>query len=403
LQIIALAVLMKTSCSTTFRSISKTFLLLNLYYQLWDKAPSHATVLVWIKKYGYHQLSSQKEQSDGLWVIILDESVQFGQNKLLVVYGIQRTNIKFDHPINYYDLTPMLIKSKNSWKGTDISQELLELEARIGAISYAIADQGNSIKSALKIRSIAHVYDITHYISLTLEHLYKQDEDFKGLTGKMAHMRGSMCLGKLSHVLPPRQRVNSRFMNLKPISDWGDAVIKLLDENDPAFVEEREGLLWVDQYRHLIMELKQLNQIINNVQQLIKSNGVCKWSVRRSIRKMMRTCKKGRLLLLKQKMKEYFQTITKLVPHQQTIACSSDILESSFGRYKNYISANPMIGITNLSLSIGAFTNPINNENVKMAMENVRVSDIQEWSRLNIGETTLSKRRRVLKMGGNKK
>ena len=114
----------------------------------------------------------------------------------------------------------------------------------------------------------------------------------------------------------------------------------------------------------------------------------------------MKICKKGRLLLLKQQMNEYFHTVAKSVTNQITIACSSDIIESSFGKYKNYIQANPMIGITNLSLSIGAFTNQINKENVGAALEKTKVSDIQEWSKLNIGETTLTKRKRVLKMGG---
>ncbi len=399
LEIIALAVLMKTSCSTTFRSISKIFIILNIYYQLWHKAPSHSTVLVWIKKYGYYELSKQKKRCDGHWVIIIDESVQFGQNKLLVIYGIEKNKIRFNHPINYYDLDPLVIKSKNSWKAEDICKELLELEGQIGKVCYAIADQGNSIKKALKNQSIAHVYDITHYISLTLEHLYKHDEAFKGFTGKMAHMRKSMCLGKLSHVLPPQQRVNARFMSLRPISDWGSAVIKLLDDNDPAFVQEQEGLLWIKQYRDLIRELEHLNRVINRIQQVIKANGVCKWTVRYCLKTIMKTCKKGKLLLLKQKMKEYFQTVMDLVKDELTIACSSDIIESAFGKYKNYLQANPMVGITNLSLSIGAFTSPINNENMKMALEQVKVSDIQEWSKVNIGETTLTKRRRVLKMG----
>ncbi len=373
--------------------------MLNLYYQLWYKAPSHATVLVWIKKYGYYQLSKQKKRCDDYWVIIIDESVQFGQNKLLVIYGIEKTKIKFNHPINYYDLDPLVIKSKNSWKAEDIGKELLKLEGQIGKICYAIADQGNSIKKALKNQSIAHVYDITHYISLALEHLYKHDEAFNDFTGKMAHMRKSMCLGKLSHVLPPQQRANARFMSLRPISDWGSAVIKLLDDNNPAFIQEQEGLLWIKQYRHLIRELQHLNLIINRIQQVIKANGVCKWTVRYCLKTVMKTCQKGKLLLLKQNMKEYFQTVMNLAKDELTIACSSDIIESAFGKYKNYLQANPMVGITNLSLSIGAFTSPINNENMKMALEHIKVSDIQEWSKDNIGETTLAKRRRVLKTG----
>jgi hypothetical protein len=179
---------------------------------------------------------------------------------------------------------------------------------------------------------------------LALEHLYKHDGALNGFNGKMAHMRKTMCLGKLSHVLPPQQRVNARFMSLRPISDWGRAVIKLLDNNNPAFAQEQEGLLWVKQYRGLIRELEHLNLVINRIQQVIKANGVCKWTVRYCLKTVMKTCKKGKLLLLKQKMKEYFQTVMGLVKDEWTIACSSDIVESAFGKYKNYLQANPMVG-----------------------------------------------------------
>ncbi len=394
---------MKTSCSTTFRSISKILIILNFRYQIWHKAPSHTTVLVWIKKYGYYQLVAPKQGNDDDWIIIIDESVQFGQNKLLVIYGLPISKVKFNHTIKYEDLSPLLIKSSNSWKGEDIGKELLGLEQQIGKICYAVADQGNSIKKALKIRSISHVSDITHSLSLTLEHIYKKEADFQGLIKKMAHMRGTMCLSKLAHVLPPQQRANSRFMNLKPISDWGCAVLALLDDNDPTFKMEQEGLAWVLKYKDLIMELKLLNQVINRIQRITKSNGICKWTVRYCLKKVMRPCKKGRLLELKKQVKTYFNTITQLVNNQLTIVCSSDIIESSFGRYKNYIQGNPMIGITNLSLSIAAFTKHISDEGVKTAMENVTFNDIEKWTAINIGKTALAKRREVLKMGGNKK
>lgn len=60
---------------------------MNLYLNCSYRAPSHATVLLWVKKYGLCQLSKKRQKADD-WVVILDESVQFGQNKLLLVYGM---------------------------------------------------------------------------------------------------------------------------------------------------------------------------------------------------------------------------------------------------------------------------------------------------------------------------
>lgn len=46
-------------------------------------APSFSTIMLWIKKIGYYQLQSVKENADD-WIIIFDESIGIGQEKLLV-------------------------------------------------------------------------------------------------------------------------------------------------------------------------------------------------------------------------------------------------------------------------------------------------------------------------------
>ncbi len=58
-----------------------------------------------------------------------------------------------------------------------------------------------------------------------------------------------------------------------------------------------------------------------------------------------------------------------------------------------------MVGITNLCLSISAFTGSLANNELKDAFENTSVGNIEQWTRSNIGKTTLSKRQEVLKVG----
>jgi len=88
------------------------------------------------------------------------------------------------------------------------------------------------------------------------------------------------------------------------------------------------------------------------------------------------------------------------LPNLENISCSSDIIESSFGKYKNYISDNPMIGITNLSLSLSAFTCQLTENEIKKALEKIKIVDINEWSKDNIGQTNMSKRRKFFKKAG---
>lgn len=278
----------------------------------------------------------------------------------------------------------------------------MDIQEQIGCIKYAVADHGNNIKKAIRLMGVPHVYDLTHRISLSLEHIYKEDAEFKGFTKRMARLRGSQALGKVAHVLPPAQRCKARFMNLRPISDWGLAVLNLLDRPGEQFGDEKESLAWVEDYRDLIGELAQLNRTINTIQSKLKNNGLSK----DTIAMCTSTLEEGRterLQQFKKAMNEYFQKTIESLKGTDKILCSSDILESSFGKYKNYLQANPMVGITNLCLSIPAFTGTLERKELMAAFVGTKVEDIENWTKTNIGKTTLAKRLEVLKWGENKK
>lgn len=351
-----------------------------------------------MKKYGYYELVKPKLNGKD-WIVILDESVQVGQNKLLVIHGVRQCNIDFTRPLNYQDLTPLILRSKSSWDGQHIKEMLLDCQKQIGGkIIYAVADHGNSINKALKIMEIPHIYDLTHCIALILDHIYRDDPEFKEYTEKLAYLRRSQVLGKMSHVLPPLQRAKSRFMNLRPISDWGMNVLNLFDRSSEDFTDEINHLDWVKNYRLFITELSLLNKMINDIEFILKREGLSKQTATRCI-EILNQSNTERLLKFRDSMTEYLQGTIETLPKIDKILCSSDILESSFGKYKNYLQSNPMVGITNLCLSIAAFTGPLTSNELKAAFENTTVKDIDKWTKSNIGKTTLARRVEVFNRG----
>jgi len=351
-----------------------------------------------MKKYGYYELVKPKLLC-GDWIVILDESVQVGQNKLLVIYGIRQCNIDFNRPLNYQDLTPLILRSKSSWDSHHIKEMLLDCQEQIGGkIIYAVADQGSSINKALKLMEIPHIYDLTHCIALILDHIYRDDSEFKEYTEKLAYLRRSQVLGKMSHVLPPIQRAKSRFMNLRPISDWGMNVLNLFDRSPEDFLEEINHLNWVNNFRIFIMELSLLNKMINEIEFILKREGLSKQTANRCI-EIINQSNTERLQKFRDSIIEYLQGTIETLPKTEKILCSSDILESSFGKYKNYLQSNPMVGITNLCLSIAAFTGSLSSNELKEAFENTTVRDIDKWTKSNIGKTTLARRVEVFNMG----
>ena len=401
LSVIQLCIAFKLQSSASFRAIREIIIAINIYLQISIKAPTHSTVLLWMKKYGYYELIKPKLNGED-WIVILDESVQVGQNRLLVIYGIRQCNINFSRPLNYQDLSPLVLKSRSSWDSQHIKEMLLDCQKQVGgSIIYAVADHGNSINKALKLMKIPHVYDLTHCIALALEHIYRDDPEFKEYTEKLTYLRKSQVLGKMSHVLPPLQRAKSRFMNLRPISDWGMNVLNLFDkssddQSSENFHDEKNHLTWVKDYRVFIKELALLNKMINDIEFILKREGLSIQTADKCI-EILKQSNTKRLINFRDLMIEYIKETLERLPKTDKILCSSDILESSFGKYKNYLQDNPMVGITNLCLSIAAFTGTLASNEMREAFENTTVRDIDRWTKSNIGKTTLAKRIEVFK------
>jgi hypothetical protein len=374
--------------------------LVNLYLDLNIKVPCHVTLLLWVKKMGIYKLTQTKEKADD-WIVMIDESVEFGHDKLLVILGIRESDIDFSRALHYHDMTCLKLTASDSWKGEDIKKVLNELTQELGTIKYAVADMGNSIKKALRLSSITHVEDINHKISWFIKELYKEDKEFESYAKKLAHLRGSMSLSNMSHILPPAQRVNSRYMNLKPIFNWGMSILKMLD-SETSNAAEKEKMLFVREYEHLIKQANQLIEIANEIQEILKKNGLLE-KTKEDCMKLFDNVTDSRTLEFKDNINEFLTNTGNSVEGSDKILCSSDILESSFGKYKNYISDNISVGITDLSLSIPAFNSKLEQNEITKAMEKIRIKQIKEWSSVNIGDTQTKKRRVSLKMERRKK
>lgn len=363
------------------------------------KEPSYGTILTWAKKVGFFELEIKKERNDD-WVIIIDESVEFGHDKLLVIYGVSVAKTSFESALNYKDLTPLSIISSDKWTGEMIEAEIKKIEGEYGKIIYAVADGGNAIKKALRLAKITHVYDITHKLAWFLKETYKEDDAFQSYVTKMSKMRGALALSAVSHILPPNQRIHSRFMNLDVISDWGLKVLNYLNQGNESERTYKE-LDWVREYQELILELSEVNRILSETKTLLKTKGISLKNLK-TVENIFHNVKikNKRTNRLTGRIHEFFREIIDGLPEMEKIICSSDIIESAFGKYKNYISNNPMVGITDLSILMASFTSSLSVEQVKAAMETVKNKDLKTWRQDNIGETNLQKRKRVLRKMG---
>ena len=188
-------------------------------------------------------------------------------------------------------------------------------------------------------------------------------------------------------------------MNLKPIIGWGVKVLNLFETGNPT--DEIKGRLGcIIEHKELITELAHILQVAYAAQKLIKNQGLDKGTYEKCLKLFPKNELNGNMLLYKKEVDEYLSNMLRIEEklNADKILCSSDILESTFGKYKNYVSNNKTIGITDLSLSIPAFLNNFSNKNaVTDAMEKTKVEDIKQWKSNNIGKSVLEARNEIFK------
>lgn len=398
--LIQFVVSVKLNTSSSFRAIAKTISTLNLYFNLEFGQPSYGTILVWTKKIGIFSLRPPTQKAND-WVLIIDESIAVGHERLLVVYGVRTSQLTFDRALTYSDLTPLFIKASNRWTADLIKNEIEVIIKDFGNVKYIVADGGSAIVKSIRLLSKPHVYDITHKIALLLKKMYGNDPVFIAYSKEMAQMRFKYICSDIAHIVPPKQRSNSRFMNLDILSDWGIKALNCLkDVEKSSKIYQR--LQWITAYKDFINELGIVNKVVNDFKILIKTRGLSKYN----LKKMKKTTKNNksinghRIAALVENIINFLKETLTLLPQEKKILCTSDIIESSFGKYKNYIAQNSTIGITNLSLCLAAFTNPLNPKELMSGMENTTINDLKKWSKEHIGETNLSRRKRFLKLNG---
>lgn len=400
--IISLVLSLKFQTSVSYRSIHKVLLTMKLFADLNISPPSHSTIILWSKKFGLYHIERKIPKSDD-WIIILDESIEFGNEKMLVVLGIREKDIDYNKALQYQDLECLALKISSSWKGIEIKKVLDEVKSKVGKIKYAIADMGNAIKKALAISDISHAEDLTHKLSWIIKNIFEKNEEFISYTKKLAHLRKTMALSKMSHILPPTQRVHSRFMNLKPIVDWGLSIIKIYEDRTLLPTEYVEKLSRIVEYEELLIDLSKIVEQAIIIQKILKNKSVSESTIRECKQYLNKLPDKPNINLFKSEVLIYLKRLRTIKNEQNSkkILCSSDILESSFGKYKSYINNNKSIGITALSLTIPAFLNDYSDKNIVLsAMENIKTNDLKLWRDNNIGDSLITRRKAILRKVG---
>ena len=399
LAIISLALTLVSKSGVSYRAVPKISKALNDTLNLGLKEPAHSTVLLWMKKQGVANFKDRSFFEGNKWFLIIDQSIQFGNEKLLAVMAVLSSAVK-KKALTYLDLVPLVLKLSTSWKSEEIKQEIIN-SIDVKDVEYVVCDNGNNLKSTCNILDLVHVEDVNHKISGFIKDVYEKDPVFESYTKHLSGMRGKLSLSKIAHLIPPNQRIISRFMNLTPLFVWGEKTLRLMQDKK-LNAQELEKATFSTNYKAFVIDTLLILNTLNLIQKKLKTNHLNQAQISECLLELEKLKSlKGRIIA--EKMRNYFEITTAKLNTDQQAACSSDIIESCFGKYKEVVKLNKTIGVSDICLSISCLTNNGEIDELKKALESIKTKDVKKWSDKNIGESLFKKRTVLYKEKGGMK
>jgi hypothetical protein len=333
---------------------------------------------------------AKSEYANQSYITILDESISVGQQKLLLLLGCPYSLPQ--RPLQMSDMNILQMSVSPSWNGENIQNEMSKIIDNIGtAPIYAVSDRASNIAKALRLSGVTHHKDISHSIGAILKKHFCEDSDFKKFTKRMEKKRLEYHLTEKAYLLPPKQRSIARFMNCSDWVKWASDILNAFDRLSP---EEQEAYRFVKRYKQLIEELDMIIDCANFVEALCKNNGLsysiydeCKQAITNNLLnkpKMEKAHKVGEDFI------SYLTEELDLLSSKEDIhLISSDVIESTFGVYKQEKSPNKLCGVTGhlLILPLSAkMSSPEGRKDFdfKRAMEDVHYQDLFEWKAFNL-------------------
>ena len=366
------------------------FRCLNIFLNLSLGTPSHTTVLNWTKKQGIYQFREKEYYNREKWVLIADESIQFGKKKLLLVLAVPEERCDTGQALTYSDLMPLVLKVSDSWKSENVAAEIRN-HIDLKQIAYCISDAGSNLPRAFKLLKRKHVPDINHKFSRIVQSVFEDNPLFVGYTKALASLRKQKSMSKIARINPPNQRVMSRYMNLT-LFKWGMKMIVLLDSNKLT-QEEKSALSFLKQYGDFIFDTYHMLNTLNKMQKLLKNEGFNKKTFKESL-SLLSTMKSGNSLKVRMYVEKHVNDLASMIKKGRTVCCSSDIIESCFSKYKEVVKGNKSVGISDLCLCIAAMLgdNIINEVKTGQAMETINMKRIKDWKDVNICKTLFAEK-----------
>lgn len=395
-------------CGISFRGIEKIFNFLDNTEE--QETPTFTCIRKWLGRIGLYELYREKEYRND-WIFIVDFTLELGKQKALVVLGVPQEHlieevIPAGRGVSHQDVEVLGLEIMDSTKGEIIKQKLDEITLRVGIPVQIVADHGSDLARGIKLykqeyEDLIYTHDVTHGMALLLKYELNNDDKYQSFIKECNLCRQQLQQTDLSFLSPPVQRSQCRYFNIERLTHWGlkilnyplETLFELFPNIEPIVIENKfiEKLGWLLAYQSELIRWNEMTVLTRTLEVQLKKLGINQ----DSLNCFQNNCflPNSSLHNFKQKILDYLTTQISQINNNKTFLATSDVIESLFGKYKEFSKRCPIKQMGQMILTISLSTMNLTTDIIKDALETIRFMDVELWLNEVFGQSILSKRK----------
>lgn len=374
--------------------------------------PVYQAIRTWMQRLGQDRMQSARRADGGLW--ITDHTNQIGKEKVLVMLRVPADRPREAGPLRQEELEVLAVIPRENWKRENVLEVYRATAERCG-MPRAIASDGAPElqepigmlgemlpKTAGKLppKPLA-IRDPKHFLANQLEALLTRDPVWQDFTKQLGCTRSAVQQTELAAFTPPAFKTKARFMNLAATLRWASAVLWHWDHPKSAsrrgITAERmqDKLGWLRDFAPQLRAWQACQEVVDTALQFLNERGLFRGATQQLQKLVAKFKEHPPCQQLIQALVKFVQGYEDRLHTGERLSMSTEILESSFAKYKQLEQQHSKGGFTSLLLTFPVLLRPTTATEITASMQRVKIADLQAWKQQHL-PATLTSRRQLL-------
>jgi len=394
---------------TSYRS---ALLLLRAHYGM--VTPCVETVRGWLLRLGLYLLQ-QVPHRRADWVWIIDHTLQWGTARCLVILGVSQAHLR-EHGfrLGHADVCVLALEVVEHSDGDVVHQQLTALAARVGVPRQIVSDHGADLAKGIRLfqhaqPAVIDTYDVTHKMACLLKGLLEHDERWQAFVRQCAATGARVRQTAGSFLLPPTLRSKARYMNLEALLNWAERMQGLLttagNRQLAAALEMpvpaacawwQETFGWLEEFRSDLETWSQYWELVCRAEAQVRAAGISVTAGQQYRAALPRPRgQDARVPRLAEQIEGFLSAEGAKVATGQALLGSSEVIESVFGSYKQYVERSVWSEIGSNVLLVPVLLVTVTTELLGRALQAVRGREVWAWCQEHLGKSRQQRFRQV--------